>query len=355
MAKKVAVLGATGIVGQRFVSLLSEHPWFELGVLAASERSTGRKYSEIVRWTLEKPLPDEVGEMIVEQIDPALLDKEGIDIAFSALPPEAAAKVEEELARRGIAVISNASNMRLEPDVPLLIPEVNPEHADVIELQRSRRGWSGSISKVPNCTSIILTLTLKPLHDFFGLSRVVASTMQALSGAGLTGVPSLAILDNLIPFIEGEEDKVEAEPRKMLGALASDGIRPSEEFSISASCHRVMVLEGHTIAAFVELRSRAEPEEVIKAFERFNEENPAKALGLPSSPPRPIVVRREQDRPQPRFDRNEGNGMSVVVGRVRKDRALGGIKYVVLGHNTIRGAAGNGVLIAELLTKKGYA
>ncbi|MCC6016395.1 MAG: aspartate-semialdehyde dehydrogenase [Desulfurococcaceae archaeon] len=351
MKRRVAVLGATGIVGQRFVSLLADHPWFDLVMVTASEKVVGKKYTEAVKWVIEKPMPRKVEELTVEPLDVNRIVEEKIDIVFVALPKEVATTVEPELARKGLVVVSNASNMRLEPDIPLLNPEVNADHIDVVEVQRRNRGWDGFIAKVPNCTTAILTLTLKPLHDEFDIKRVVVASMQSLSGAGLTGVPSMFILDNLIPFIEGEEEKVETESRKILGTLDKDKILMNDKFKVTASCHRVMVLEGHSMAVFVELGRVVDVEEVIKALEEFKD-NKIRGMGLPTAPEKPIIVRREPDRPQPRLDRMEGNGMSVVVGRVREDKVLNGVKYFALGHNTIRGAAGTGVLIAELIVKK---
>lgn len=351
MKKRVAVLGATGIVGQRFVSLLAEHPWFELEMVTASEKVVGRRYLEAVKWVIEKPMPKKVEDLIIEPLDVNMISKEKIDIVFTALPKEVAALVEQDLARKGLVVVSNASNMRLEPDIPLLNPEVNADHIDVVEAQRKNRGWSGFIAKVPNCTTAILTLTLKPLYDEFGIKRVVVSTMQALSGAGLTGVPSMFILDNLIPFIEGEEEKVETESRKILGELEKDRIMFNDKFRVTASCHRVMVLEGHSMAVFVEMEKIADVDEIIKALEEFKG-NKIKGMALPTAPEKPLIVRREPDRPQPRLDRLAGDGMSVVVGRIREDKVLNGVKYFAIGHNTLRGAAGTGVLIAELIVKK---
>lgn len=352
MKIRAAVLGATGIVGQRFVSLLHAHPWFEVSFLAGSDRSAGRRYGEAVRWIIERRLPADIAEMELHPLDAGSIARGQVDVAFTALPADVAQQVEPELARRGVTVVSNSGNMRLDADIPLIVPEINADHLEVIDYQRRKRGWDGLIVKIPNCTTIILALTLKPLLDEFGARRVIASSMQALSGAGLTGVPSVLILDNLIPYIEGEEEKVERESLKILGATKEGIVEPNWSLSVSASCHRVMVLEGHTIAAFVELGRRASTKEVARALEEFRG-NKIRGLGLPTAPARPVIVRREEDRPQPRLDRMEGGGMSVVVGRIREDRALGGVKYVALGHNTIRGAAGTGVLIAELLVTKG--
>lgn len=351
MKRRVAVLGATGIVGQRFVSILADHPWFELVMVTASERFVGRRYSEAVKWVIEKPMPEIVEDFVLEALDVKKIVEEKIDIVFVALPKEVAVTVEPELAGKGLAVVSNASNMRLEPDIPLLNPEINADHVEIVEIQRRNRGWNGAIAKVPNCTTAILTLTLKPLYDEFGIKRVVVASMQGLSGAGLTGVPSMYILDNIIPFIEGEEEKLETESRKILGTITGSSIAINNEFLVSASCHRVMVLEGHSLAVFVETSRKVEVEEVVKAMEEFRG-NKIKGLGLPTAPAKPIIVRREVDRPQPRLDRFAGNGMSVVVGRIREEKALSGVKYFAVGHNTIRGAAGTGILIAELMVKK---
>ncbi|MEM1832397.1 MAG: aspartate-semialdehyde dehydrogenase [Desulfurococcaceae archaeon] len=351
MKKRVAVLGATGIVGQRFVSLLANHPWFELSMVTASEKTAGKRYSQVVKWIIEKPMPNQAEELVLEPLNVNRIVEEKIDAAFVALPKEVAVEVEVELARRGIIVISNASNMRLEPDIPLLNPEINADHVEAIEVQRSSRKWSGAIVKVPNCTTAILTLTLKPIYDEYGLKRVIVATMQGLSGAGLTGVPSMMILDNIIPYIEGEEEKVETESRKIMGLFDGNTIVFNNKFTVSASCHRVMVLEGHSLAVFIETNKRVDVDEVARVMEEFKN-NKIKDMSLPTAPLKPIIVRREIDRPQPRLDRLEGNGMSVVVGRIREDKALNGIKYFAVGHNTLRGAAGTGVLIAELLVKK---
>ncbi|MEM4512822.1 MAG: aspartate-semialdehyde dehydrogenase [Acidilobaceae archaeon] len=354
MKRRVAVLGAGGLVGQRFVFLLANHPWFRLELLTGSEKSAGARYGDIVEWAIETPMPEKVRDLEVHETSPDLIAREGVEIAFSALPAEIAREVELELARRGVVVVSNASNMRLDPDVPLLNPEVNADHIEVIEEQRRRREWSGAIVKVPNCTTAILTLSLKPLLDEFGVRRVIVSTMQAVSGAGLRGLPSMAILDNIIPYIEGEEEKVEKETLKILGSVEAGEVKPRSDIKVSATCCRVPVLEGHTESVFVELGRRASLEEVARALAEFPG-NKIRGLNLPSKPEKPIVVRREPNRPQPRLDRLEGNGMSVVVGRLRVDEALGGVKYVVLGSNTIRGAAGTGVLIAELMARLGLA
>ena len=348
--RKVAILGATGAVGQRFIQLLQGHPWFKIEVLAASERSAGKKYKDACNWLLESDMPREVAEMNVAHTDVESVEKEGdIDFVFSALPGGLAGPVESEFAAL-YPVFSKASAHRMDADVPLIIPEVNPDHAALIPIQQKARGWKGFISTDPNCSTIQLAITLKPLMKF-GLKHVMVSTMQALSGAGYPGVPSLDILDNVVPFISGEEDKMESEPLKILGAFDGNRICPAD-FVLSSSCHRVNVLDGHLESVFVKLESEPSVQEVEEAFSQFKGE-PQK-LKLPSAPANPIVVRKEPNKPQPRYDRNAGKGMSVVVGRVRKDPIMT-MKYLCLGHNTIRGAAGAGILSAELMVKKGIA
>lgn len=350
MKYKVGVLGATGIVGQRMVSMLENHPWFNLEFVAASEKSADKKYGEVVEWIIDRPLPDDIADMRILRLDINRIVEYKPDIVFSALPSSIAQDIEIELAKRGIAVVSNASSMRMEPDIPLINPEVNADHIRLIEVQKIRRKWRGFIVKVPNCTTAILTLALKPIFDEFGLKKVIVSTMQAISGAGLRGVPSMMILDNIIPYISGEEEKVENELKKILGRLMSNRIDEAR-IGVTASCHRVMILEGHLEAVFVETLVEPSINEVKKVLREFKS-NKIRGLNLPTAPRNPIIVREESDRPQPRLDRNEGNGMSVVVGRIRKDKVLKGVKFLVLGHNTIRGAAGTAVLIAELLAVK---
>ena len=358
MAKiSVGILGATGIVGQRYVSLLADHPWFEVRAVSASQASVGKKYREAVKWFIEPPMPEDIGELTVVPPDPRIFKDEGIELVFSALPSEVAGKIEGDFAAAGFAVASDASAHRYDPDVPIIIPEVNPDHLQIIEYQRRNRGWKGFIVTGPNCTAIGLVITLKPLLDAFGVRRVLVATMQALSGAGYFGVPSMAILDNLIPYIKKEEEKVSSEPQKILGRYENGKILPAN-IPIGASCHRVNVLDGHTEAVFVELGRKASPEEVIEVFMKFNPE--PQQLNLPTAPQPPIIVREEPDRPQPRFDRSSvdpprAKGMAVVVGRVREEPVFEtGIKYILLSHNTIRGAAGNSVLTAELLRAKGW-
>lgn len=342
---KAAVLGATGNVGQIFVRLLNGHPWFKVSVIAASERNVGHKYSEVARWRQPTPIPENVAELDLVAIEPEAV--KDADIVFSALPAEVAGKTEESFAEAGFVVVSNASAHRMDPDVPLMNPEINCDHLCLIEEQRRKRKWDGIIIANPNCSTSVLTLPLKPIYDEFGIKRVVVSTMQAVSGAGYPGVPSLDILDNVVPFIGKEEEKLQTETLKILGS-------PTEpaDFKISASCHRVPSLDGHMEAVFVELRRDVDADSVVAIMESFVGE--PQRLQLPTAPAKPVVVRREEDRPQTRLDRMEGGGMSVVVGRVRKDPVFRGVKFVALGHNTIRGAAGCGVLNSEYLKVKKY-
>lgn len=341
---KAAILGATGLVGQRFVQLLNDHSWFEITALTGSERSAGMRYGEAVSWRMETRLKERIAELTVHPSDPKEVDA---DVVFSALPADQAIGTEEAFAQAGYSVVSNASAHRMDPDVPLINPEANFNHLTLIDEQRRNRNWDGAIVTNPNCTTAVLSLALKPIYDAFGVKNVVMSSMQAISGAGYPGVASLDIIDNIIPFIKEEEEKVQRETKKILGNVGR-----SADFEVSASCHRVPVIDGHTEAVFVQTEKRANAEQVADCMAEFTAE-PQK-LKLPTAPERPIIVRPEQDRPQPRFDRNEGRGMSIVVGRVRKDPVFDGIKFVALGHNTIRGAAGCAVLIAESMKSQGY-
>jgi len=341
---KAAILGATGLVGQRFVQLLNDHEWFEISTITGSERSIGGEYGETVNWRMDTELKPKVAELTVQPTDPKHVDA---DVVFSALPAEQALETEENFAKEGFAVVSNASSHRMDPDVPLMNPEANFNHVSLIDDQRRKRKWDGAIVTNPNCTTAVLTLSLKPIAAGFGLRNVIVSSMQAASGAGYPGVASLDIIDNVIPFINGEEEKVQKETQKILG----EARRPAE-FKVSASCHRVAVIDGHTEAVFVQTEKPASPDDIIRCMGEFLAE-PQKRK-LPTAPEHPIVMKVEQDRPQPRFDRNEGHGMSVVVGRVRSDPVFSGVKYVVLGHNTIRGAAGCAILIAESMKSQGY-
>ncbi|AKB17155.1 MULTISPECIES: aspartate-semialdehyde dehydrogenase [unclassified Methanosarcina] len=339
VAVKAGILGATGAVGQRFVEALANHPWFEITALAASERSAGKTYREAAGWRLDTAMPESVENIEVVPVDPKAVDA---DVVFSALPADLALTVEPEFAKVGFAVASNASSYRMEKDIPLVIPEVNPEHLGLIEVQQDARGWDGYIITNPNCSTIVMTVTLKPLMKF-GLETVQVATMQAISGAGFSGVSAMAICDNVIPYIGSEEKKMETETLKLLGEFNGSEIVPAD-MKVSASCHRVPVIDGHTEAIWAGMRDKPTPEEVREAFLKFD----PKLGELPSEPRNALIVRDEIDRPQPRLDRNMGKGMSVSVGRIRE-----GIRYIAMGHNTIRGAAGASVLNAELLHSMG--
>ncbi|MDK2984234.1 MAG: aspartate-semialdehyde dehydrogenase [Thermococcaceae archaeon] len=334
---EVAILGATGLVGQRFVKLLEAHPWFEVKRLIASQRSKGRKFKEIVEWEVS----EKIGEIRVEGLEDFLKNPD-VDLVFSALPSSIAGDVEEKLAKK-VPVFSNASAHRYEGDVPILVPEVNEKHLSLIEIQREKRNWEGFIVTNPNCSTAILVLSLKAILKF-GIKNVNVVTMQAISGAGFRGISAMQIFDNVIPYIEKEEWKIENESRKILGELENGKITPAD-FEISAFSTRIPVLHGHTEAVFVEVAEDIGAEEVKKAFDVFD---PLKSLGLPSYA-KPLVYRKI---PQPRLHRNLGRGMSVVVGRVEKI-GEGKIKYITLGHNLIRGAAGGSILNAELAYRKG--
>ncbi len=345
---RAGVLGATGAVGQRFIALLHDHPWFELTALAASERSVGMAYEDACVWRLSADRPDSVRRLMVRPTEPGL----DCDVVFSALPSQVAGPIEEAFAAAGYGVLSNVAAHRMDTDVPLLIPEVNPDHLALIDAQRRRRGWSkGFIVTDPNCSTAGLTLVLKPLYDAFGLRRVVVTTMQALSGAGYPGVPALDSLDNVIPYIAGEEHKLATEPLKLLGRLDRDAsaVIPAE-MRISPSCNRVATRDGHLEAVSVELGQSARVEEVVEALRSFPS-GPLR-LGCPSAVDPTIIVRTEPDRPQAWLDRDAGHGMAVTVGRVRPCEVLD-FKFVVLSHNTIRGAAGGAVLNAELMVARG--
>lgn len=347
---RVAVLAATGAVGQRFVSLLTDHPWFEVAVVTGSGRSAGRQYGEAVNWVVPGEIPAGVADLTVQPTNVAALEGEGVRLVFSALPSGVAREAEPEMARAGFVVCSNASALRMEPDVPLLIPEINADHVKLIEAQRARRNWEGLIVTSPNCSTTGIVFPLKALDDAFGLSQVHAVTMQAISGAGYPGVASFDILDNVIPYIKGEEEKVESEPRKLLGRLEGDAIRMAD-FVVSAQTHRVPVMDGHLAAMSVGLEREASPEEVREALAAFR--GPEIVRGLPSAPTHPMIVREEPDRPQPRRDRDAEAGMAITVGRVQPCPVLD-VKLVSLVHNTLRGAAGGAILNAELLVASGY-
>lgn len=341
----VAVLGATGAVGQTFVRLLANHPWFRLAEVAASERSAGRVYGETVKW-IEGRLPDEAASLEILPCDPSRVTS---PVVFSALDASAAGTVEPAFAQAGRFVFSNAKNFRMEPDVPLVIPEINAAHLDVIEEQRRVRGWSGAIVTNANCAAIAAALPLAPLQQAFGLSEVFVFTMQAVSGAGYPGVASLDILGNVIPYIGEEDAKIERELPKMLGRVDQGRIVPAT-FGVSAQANRVPVEHGHTVCLAVRLASRASAEDCQRVLREWTGDPCTR--GLPSAPERVLVVTDEPDRPQPRRDVNTGNGMTVIVGRVRPDPLLD-VRLVALSHNTVRGAAGASLLNAELLATRG--
>jgi aspartate-semialdehyde dehydrogenase len=348
--RKVAILGATGAVGQRYIQLLQGHPWFEISVLAASERSAGKKYKDAATWLMETEMPKEIAEMPVANIDVQSCEQTGdFDLVFTSLPGDLAGPTETEFGAK-YPVFSKASAHRMDKDVPLIIPEINPSHIELVKVQQKQRGWKGFITTDPNCSTIGLALTLAPLMQF-GIKQVMVTTMQALSGAGYPGVASLDIIDNVVPFISGEEDKMETEANKILGTFDGAGIKFAD-FKTTASCNRVNVKDGHLESVFVKLSKEPSLEEAEAAFTSFSGE-PQK-LKLPSAPAQPIIVRHEKNRPQPRFDRDAGCGQSVVVGRLRKDPIMT-LKYMCLSHNTVRGAAGGGILSAELYVAKGLA
>ena len=346
----VAVLGATGMVGQRFIDLLRDHPWFELVAVAASERRAGQTYAESTHWRLqESEMPSFVASLPVVACKPEAMPN--VKIVFSALPGEVAGDIEPAFAQAGMAVFSNAKNYRMASDVPLLIPEVNADHIAAIVQQRKQRGWSGCIVTNANCSATPLVMALKPLQRQFGVKKVLITTMQAISGAGYPGLPSYDILDNVIPYIGGEEEKLEHETRKMLGEWREGQGFLDAPLVVSAHCNRVPTREGHLECASVELERDASPEAIIEAWESYEPE--PQQLKLPSAPHHALLYRREQDRPQTLRDRDAGHGMTVTLGRLRSCPILG-YKFVMLGHNTIRGAAGGSILNAELCVNKGF-
>lgn len=341
----VSILGATGAVGQRFVEMLVQHPYFEIVSLTGSVRSAGKPYGQACRWVLSGSIPEEVRYLQVEPTSTHIPGK----VAFSALPAAIAREWEPQLAAAGYAVCSNASALRQTPGVPILIPEINYDHLDMIPLQRTEMGWKGLAVTSPNCTTNGIAMTLKPLDEAFGVEAVFVSTMQAISGAGYPGLASLDIQDNVIPFINGEEEKIQIETNILLGKMQA-GKRINAEIQISAHANRVAVLDGHTMALSVKFRNKPTVEDAIQVLENFR--GPAEVQQMPTAPERPILVRYDSDRPQPRRDRDAGNGMSVSVGRIRPCN-LFDLRMVCVVHNTVRGAAGGSVLNAELLYAKG--
>lgn len=350
----VGILGATGMVGQKYLQLLADHPWFDVCFLASSEQSAGKPYCEAVagRWHMDMPIPERFAKMTVQCIDEIERAKKCCSFVFSAVSNDAAKLYEERYAASGIPVISNAGFHRRSPDVPVLIPEVNPYHVQIIPIQQKNRGWNrGFIAAKPNCSLQSYMIPLAPLHQQFKVTRLLVTTMQAVSGAGYPGVSSLDITDNVIPYIANEEDKSEQEPLKIWGSIQENRIESAKGIAISAHCNRVPVLDGHLACVSVQFETRPREEDILHIWRSFK--GLPQHLQLPSAPVEPIIYRTENDRPQPRHDRNAGNGMSVTVGRLRGCHLLD-YRFTALSHNTVRGAAGGGILNAEFLTQQGF-
>ena len=342
---EVGVLGGTGMVGQHFIRFLEGHPWFRLTWLGASDRSAGKKLRDATSWRLEGDMPDFAADITVSDSKPEGAPK----LVFSAMDASVATDIERAFAAAGHIIVSNSRNHRMEPDIPLLVPEVNPSHLSLVHSQQRNRGWKGMIVTNPNCSTIVLTMALAPLTQF-GIERVMAATMQAVSGAGYPGVPSIDVLANVIPFIGGEEEKMESETQKILGGV-TDGRSSPLNAKVSAHCHRVAVADGHTVATSVQFSAKPQAGEIRAAFEKFR--GLPQERELPSAPKKPLIYMEQPDRPQPRRDVCRENGMSVFVGRARECSVLD-IKFVACGHNTIRGAAGAAVLNAELMASEGF-
>lgn len=341
---EVGILGATGMVGQHFIKFLQGHPWFELTWLGASDRSAGKRYRDAAQWHLGGETPANVADLVVEESKPGNAPK----LVFSAMDASVATEIEQAFASAGHAVVSNSKNHRMEPDVPLLVPEINPDHLKLVPLQQAKRGWKGMIVTNPNCTTVVLTMALAPLKPF-GITRVLMTSMQAISGAGYPGVASMDIVGNVIPFIGGEEEKVEQETQKILGDFDGSGVAPLAART-SAHCNRVPVVDGHTETISVELSAKPALEDLLAAFDRF--QGLPQQRQLPSAPPKPVMYMKQANRPQPRKDVERERGMTVFVGRLRPCPVLD-YKFVALGHNTVRGAAGAAVLNAELMVSEG--
>ena len=340
----IGILGATGMVGQRYIQLLENHPWFEVAWLAASDRSSGKTYGDAAKWRLDTPLPDRIANMTVSPADPEGAPK----IIFASIDAAFAREMEPRFAAAGCAVVSNSSAFRMAPNVPLVLPEVNADHLHLIEEQSWRKESGGYIVTNSNCTAMGPVLALKPIDDLFGVEQIFATSMQAVSGAGYPGVPSMDILDNVIPYIGNEEEKMEEETLKLLGKLEGHTVKPLAA-RMSASCNRVAVIDGHTVSVSIKLRKPATHEQLLAVWSEFR---PLAGQGLPTAPDQPVQWTPQNNRPQPRLDRNRGNGMAVTVGRLRPCPVLDW-KFTVLSHNTIRGAAGATILNAELLASLG--
>ena len=342
----VGVLAATGAVGQRFVQLLADHPWFEVVAVTGSERTVGRTYGEGVNWVISGDPPPGISALTVQATRPDL----DVPVVFSALPTQKARELEPVFARAGYAVVTNASAHRMADDVPLLIPEINPDHTELICHQKEARGWSGFIVASPNCSTTSIVLPMKVFQDAFGLRAAVITTMQAISGAGYPGVPSMAILDNVIPHIGGEDEKLENEPRKLLGRIVDHEVVLAD-LRLSAQANRVPVIDGHLASVSVKLGDRPSPQQAVEVLQAW--QPPAICAELPSSPQRPLIYRHEEDRPQPRLDRDSEEGLAWTVGKVRRCNVLD-LRYLAITHNTLRGAASGSILNAELLVVQGH-
>ncbi|MHA1263818.1 MAG: aspartate-semialdehyde dehydrogenase [Candidatus Helarchaeota archaeon] len=353
MKKKTCViLGCTGTVGQRLIEALYPHPWFDIVDIAASERSANQKYKDRMRdsWYLSSEIPEEIAEMVIKPMNPEVVEQ--ADLAFSALPSGVAKEVEPKFAKAGYLITSNASAFRMVDDVPLMIPEINADHLQLLEVQKDRRGWSGGICTDPNCTTIGLAMVFKPIHDHFIIEEAIMNTWQAISGAGLPGVPGLLITDNVIPYIAGEEEKVVSEVHKILGTFEKDHIKKAD-FKMAATCTRVPTIDGHFETAYIRTKESVDIEEVKRVIREFPGLD---SLNLPYAPKNPLIVREEINRPQPRLDRMAGTvpGMAVTVGRIRQGCDDHSINLCLISHNTIRGAAGAVILNAELICVKNY-
>jgi aspartate-semialdehyde dehydrogenase len=344
--RRVGILGATGTVGQRLIHMLRDHPLFEVSALAASDRSEGKRYGDVCQWKLPFEMPEAVKSLPLFPCKPPL----DCDVVIASLPSDIALEAEAAFAKAGYPVISNSSAYRMAEDVPLLVPEINPEHLDIIPVQQRNRGYDrGYMITNPNCTTIGLVIALAPLQQHFGIEAVMMTSLQAISGAGYPGVSSMDIIDNVIPFISGEEEKVEIEPQKILGRFSGTVIE-SAPFLVSAQCNRVPVQDGHLESVRIKLAKPATIDELKEAWRGFS--GLPQTLQLPTAPAQPIIVREEKDRPQPRLDRDAGNGMATVIGRVGRDTILD-FKFTLISHNTVRGAAGAALLNAELLVAQG--
>ncbi len=341
---QVGILGGTGMVGQHFVKFLQNHPWFDLTWLGASDRSAGKKYREAAQWHLGGETPASVADIVVDECKPGKAPQ----LVFSATDASVATEIEQAFAKAGHVVVSNSRNHRMDADVPLLVPEINPDHLKLVPIQQRKRGWKGQIVTNPNCSTVVLTMGLAPLKPF-GITKVIATTMQAISGAGYPGVPSMDITGNVIPFIGGEEEKMQQETQKILGDFQGDGVRDLAA-KVSAHCNRVPVVDGHTVTISVELSAKPSEADLMQAFSAYT--SVPQERRLPSAPPAPVIYMSQANRPQPRKDVERERGMAVFVGRLRPCPVLD-FKFVAMGHNTVRGAAGAAVLNAELMVSEG--